>query len=57
MALLEARSAGVHPYCVTIDTEALDYLPHLFGPSGFSIVDRIDRLPARVSEIYRRLTL
>jgi nitric oxide reductase activation protein len=36
--------------------EALDYLPHLFGTYGFTIVDRIDRLPAHVAEIYRRLT-
>jgi nitric oxide reductase NorD protein len=55
-ALLEARARGVHPFCITIDTEAQDYLPHMYGPSGFTIVDQIERLPFKVSDVYRRLT-
>ena len=30
-ALLEARHTGIHPFCITIDTEAVDYLPHMYG--------------------------
>ena len=55
-ALLEARAAGIHPFCITLDTEALDYLPHMYGPTGFTVVDRIERLPFKVADIYRRLT-
>ncbi len=33
-AVLEARSLGVHPFCITIDDAAQGYLPHIFGPSG-----------------------
>ncbi|HHH45841.1 MAG TPA: VWA domain-containing protein [Thiotrichales bacterium] len=55
-ALLEARAAGIHPFCITIDKEAQDYLPHMYGPTGFTIVDQIERLPFKVSDVYRRLT-
>lgn len=55
-ALLEARGQAVHPYCITIDDQAMDYLPHMYGPSAFSVVDDVHRLPYRVAEIYRRIT-
>ena len=55
-AVLEARSLGVHPFCITIDDQAQDYLPHIFGPSGYTLVDNVAKLPYRVSDIYRRIT-
>jgi hypothetical protein len=55
-ALIEARHLGIHPYCITIDDEALDYLPHRYGVVSFSVVDRINRLPFKLSEIYTRRT-
>ncbi len=56
MALLEARRAGVHPFCITIDREARDYLPHLYGAARYIILDDVAQLPFKVSDIYRRLT-
>jgi nitric oxide reductase NorD protein len=55
-ALIEARRDGVYPYCITIDEEARDYLPHLYGPAAFTLVDDVRKLPFRVSDIYRKLT-
>lgn len=55
-ALAEARHAGIHPFCVTIDTDAGDYLPHMFGKVNFTVIDRIDKLPYRIGDIYRHLT-
>jgi nitric oxide reductase NorD protein len=55
-ALIEARRAGIHPYCITIDEQARDYLPHLYGPAAYTVVDRVRDLPFKVSEVYRRLT-
>ena len=54
-ALHEARHLGIHPYCITIDDEAMAYLPHMYGAANFAVVDRIERLPQKVSEIYRRI--
>ena len=55
-AVLEARSLGVHPFCITIDDAAQGYLPHIFGPSGYTLVENVAKLPYRVSDIYRRIT-
>jgi nitric oxide reductase NorD protein len=56
MALIEARRAGVHPFCITIDREARDYLPHMYGAARYIILDDVKDLPFKVSDIYRRLT-
>lgn len=55
-ALMEAKFHGVHPYCITIDDRAREYLPHMYGPVNFTLVDRVEKLPFNVSDIYRRLT-
>lgn len=55
-ALIEARRAGIHPYCITIDREARDYLPHMYGPAAYTLIDEVRKLPLKVSDIYRRLT-
>ncbi len=55
-ALLEARHMGVHPFCITIDTEASDYLPHMYGAASYVLVDEVRKLPLKVADIYRRLT-
>jgi nitric oxide reductase NorD protein len=56
-ALIEAKRAGIHPFCITIDTEARDYLPHMYGAVNWALVDDVKKLPLKVSDIYRRLTL
>lgn len=55
-ALLEVGRSGIHSFCVTIDREAQSYLPHMYGPSNYAVVDAVHKLPARVAEVYRRLT-
>ena len=56
-ALIEAKFLGIHPFCITIDDEAMDYLQHMYGPVNFTIVDQVDKLPYKVSDIYRRITM
>ncbi len=55
-ALIEAHKTGIKPFCITIDHEARDYLPHLYGPVNWTLVDDVKRLPLKVADIYRRLT-
>lgn len=55
-ALLEARHTGIHPFCITIDTEAVDYLPHMYGHASYVVVDEVRKLPLKVADIYRKLT-
>jgi nitric oxide reductase NorD protein len=55
-ALLEAKRARIHPFCITIDTQARDYLPHMYGAANYTLIDDVRKLPFRVSDVYRRLT-
>ena len=55
-ALMEAKHAGIHPFCITIDSQAHDYLPHMYGHVNYTMVDDVRKLPLKVSDIYRKLT-
>ncbi len=55
-ALQELRQEGVHPFCITIDTEAQDYLPHMYGAANYTVIHEVNKLPLKVADIYRRLT-
>jgi nitric oxide reductase activation protein len=41
---------------ITIDKDARDYLPHMYGPANYIVIDDVGKLPLKVSDIYRRLT-
>ncbi len=56
MALLEASRTGIHPFCITLDRDARDYLPHMYGAARYIILDDVRQLPVKVTDIYRRLT-
>jgi nitric oxide reductase NorD protein len=56
MAIIEARKAGLIPFCITIDEEAEDYLPYLFGRGHYTLIRRAAELPAKLPQLYARLT-
>lgn len=56
MALLEAKRQGVRPFCITLDKEARDYLPHMYGAARYIILDDVRQLPLKVADIYRHIT-
>ncbi|MBT9539855.1 nitric oxide reductase activation protein NorD [Thiobacillus sp.] len=56
MALLEAARTGIHPFCITLDRDARDYLPHMYGAARYVILDDVRQLPVKVTDIYRRIT-
>ena len=55
-AIGEVRRQGLEPFCVTIDPEGNDYLPHLFGTGGYVVIHRPTELPSRLPLLYARLT-
>ena len=55
-ALFEARRGGIHPFCITIDREGKEYLPHMYGHANWVEIDEVRKLPLKVADIYRRLT-
>ena len=55
-ALLEIKQSGIHAFCITIDNEAQEYLPHMYGATNYAVIDEVHKLPRKVADIYRRLT-
>lgn len=55
-ALIAARQQGLRPFCVTVDQEAHEYLPHIFGKDNFIIIRKPSELPARLPLLYALLT-
>ncbi|OIQ75578.1 von Willebrand factor type A domain protein [mine drainage metagenome] len=55
-ALVAARQQGLRPFCVTVDEEAHEYLPHIFGKDNFIIIRKPSELPARLPLLYAILT-
>jgi len=56
-AVMEGRRAGLVVFGVTVDQEAQQYFPRLFGPGAFAIVRRPAALPSALPAIYRHLIL
>ncbi|MBI2734004.1 MAG: VWA domain-containing protein [Aquabacterium sp.] len=55
-AVQAARSAGLHPFCITIDELAADYLPYLFGQHGYALVHKPQDLVSRLTNIVATLS-
>jgi nitric oxide reductase NorD protein len=55
MAIREARRAGARVFGITVDREARDYFPYIFGPGAYAIFPDISRLPTALPAIYRQL--
>ena len=56
MAVLEAEKLGLRPFCVTIDEQAEDYLPYLFGSRSYMVIRKAEELPRKLPMLYLRLT-
>jgi nitric oxide reductase NorD protein len=56
-AVRGARRQGLQPFCITIDPQGNDYLPHLFGPNGYAVIHNPSQLPGLLPTLYARLTL
>lgn len=55
-AILEARNQGLIPFCITIDEQASEYLPYLFGRQGYTFIRQADQLPKKLPQLYMTLT-
>ena len=54
-AVTEARLQGVSPFCLTIDRQAVDYLPAVFGAHHYALLQRPELLPTVLLDWLRRL--
>lgn len=54
-AVIEAKNQGIHPFCLTIDRQAANYLPTVFGPRQYALLPHPERLPNVLLEWMKRL--
>lgn len=57
MAVQEAHKAGLTPFCVTIDDDANEYLPYVFGSNHFVVIKDPTQLPLQLPKLYEPDTL
>ncbi|MDP3301912.1 MAG: VWA domain-containing protein [Sulfuricurvum sp.] len=55
-AIEEAKQKGITPFCITIDIDAKEYLPYLFGRNSYAVIRDAQKLPKLLPEIYMNLT-
>lgn len=55
-AVLALRGRGIDAFGVVLGTEGADNAAHIFGRSGYVALRRLEDLPARLSDLYFRLS-
>ena len=54
-AVTEARLQGINAFCLTVDRQAANYLPDIFGPRQYALLPKPELLPAVLLDWMRRL--
>ncbi len=55
-AVQELQQFGVTSYCLTLDPEADRYVERIFGANNYTIVDKVERLPEKLPQLFMSLT-
>jgi nitric oxide reductase NorD protein len=56
-AVVEAKLQGIYPFCLTIDRQAANYLPRVFGANQYALLTQPARLPTVLLDWIKRLIL
>ena len=54
-AVKELDQQGIFPYCINLDPKADEYVGDIFGRQ-YTVIDRIERLPERLPQLFMALT-
>ncbi|WP_448207087.1 VWA domain-containing protein [Azospirillum sp. sgz302134] len=55
VAIQEARRQGIALFGITVDAEARDYFPYLFGRGGYAIFPQVSHLTKALPALYRQV--
>jgi nitric oxide reductase NorD protein len=55
-SLIEARQAGITPFCLTVDKAGHDYMKTMMDDFAYEVLPDISLLPKRLPQLYRNLT-
>ncbi|ARU26127.1 nitric oxide reductase activation protein NorD [Cellvibrio sp. PSBB006] len=56
-AVQEAKNQGVRAFCLTVDRQAANYLPYIFGTHDYALLPRPEQLPPVLVEWMKRLLI
>jgi nitric oxide reductase activation protein len=51
----ELDQDDIYSYCISLDPQADDYVSTIFG-NRYSVIDKIERLPEKLPELFMVLT-
>ena len=54
-AVRELDQQGIYTYCISLDPHADDYVSDIFGQQ-YSVIERVERLPERLPQLFMALT-
>lgn len=54
-AVAETTLQAIHPFCLTVDRQAPQYLSSVFGPGRYAVLQHLERLPVVLVDILRSL--
>lgn len=55
VALREVATAGIRPFCITVDLAGHDYLREMCDPRQYLVIEEVAALPRELPKIYRRV--
>ncbi|WP_116367899.1 protein norD [Parahaliea mediterranea] len=55
-AVLDARQQDIRVFAITVDREAGQYIPRLFGRGAYAMVDHPEKLSEALPRLYRQIT-
>ncbi len=55
-AVEELSSKGIYTHCISLDKKADDYIQDIFSPTGYTVIDNIDKLPEKLPKLFMSLT-
>jgi len=54
-AVQELDQQGIYTYCINLDPNADDYVQDIFG-QRYTVIDRVERLPEKLPQLFMSLT-
>jgi len=54
-AIIESRSQGIYPFCLTIDRQGQEYLGRIFGEAGHTVLRNPQQLPMALVRVVKHL--
>ncbi len=55
-SIQQARAQGLQTFCITIDEDANQYLPYIFGKEHYILIKKAHQLPKKLLKLYATLT-